>query len=134
MSTSTFSTQAEGAASQADWVRRLAPGLVAGIVFAMWAMVVGIFTSTLWAAPQGIAQSIGSGSPGHDFQIVAVFVGLMGHMMNSVVFGVIFTAVAGGVLFLRWRGVPLGGLLFWGVVFPLLCRPPLRGVRCSPHA
>jgi len=45
------------------------PGLIAGLVFAMWAMVVGLFTSTLWAPPQGIAQSIGIGSPGHNFQL-----------------------------------------------------------------
>jgi hypothetical protein len=25
------------------------PGLIAGLVFAMWAMVIGLFTGTLWA-------------------------------------------------------------------------------------
>src|SRR5260370_24373157 len=60
----------------------------------MWAMVVGLFTSTLWAPPQGIAQSIGIGSPGHDFQLVPLLVGLVGHMMNSIVLGVIFIAIA----------------------------------------
>jgi hypothetical protein len=63
------------------------PGLIAGLVFAMWAMVVGLFTSTLWAPPQGIAQSIGIGSPGHSFQAVPFVAGLMGHMMNSIVIG-----------------------------------------------
>jgi len=52
------------------WVGAGAAGLIAGLVFAMWAMVVGIFTSNLWAAPQGIAQSIGIGQAGHDFQLV----------------------------------------------------------------
>ena len=40
----------------ASWIL---PGLIAGLVFAMWAMMVGRFTSNLWAAPQGIAQSVG---------------------------------------------------------------------------
>ncbi len=70
------------------------PGLIAGLVFAMWAMVVGLFTSTLWAPPQGIAQSIGIGSPGHNFQPVPFVVGLVGHMMNSIVLGVVFIAIA----------------------------------------
>ncbi len=34
----------------------------------MWAMIVGIFMSNLWAAPQGIAQALGIGHQGHDFQ------------------------------------------------------------------
>src|SRR5712692_11785468 len=70
------------------------PGLIAGLVFAMWAMVVGLFTSTLWAPPQGIAQSIGIGSQGHNFQLVPLVAGLMGHMMNSIVIGIIFIAIA----------------------------------------
>jgi hypothetical protein len=134
MSTSTFPTHADGATSQADWVRRLAPGLVAGFVFAMWAMVVGIFTSTLWAAPQGIAQAIGIGSPGHDFQIVASVVGLMGHMMNSVILGVIFTAVAVGVLRLRGWGLLLAGMMYGVVLYAIMYDLVLRGILASTSA
>ncbi len=32
--------------------RWILPGLTAGIVFAMWAMMVGLFTSTLWRRPR----------------------------------------------------------------------------------
>ena len=73
-----------------EWVL---PGLVAGIVFAMFAMVVGIFTSALWAPPQGITQAIGIGPDGHDFHAVPFILGLMGHMMNSIILGAIFVAV-----------------------------------------
>src|SRR5260370_35244346 len=66
------------------------PGLIAGLVFAMWAMVVGLFTSTLWAPPQGIAQSIGIGSPGHNFKLVALVAGLVGPMSESRCIVVIF--------------------------------------------
>jgi hypothetical protein len=74
----------------AGWV---VPGLVAGLMFAMVAMVVGIFTSALWAPPQGIAQAIGIGPNGHDFHVVPFVLGLMGHMMNSVIIGAIFVAL-----------------------------------------
>ena len=69
------------------------PGLVAGMMFAMLAMVVGIFASALWAPPQGIAQAIGIGPDGHEFHIVPFILGLMGHMMNSIILGAIFVAV-----------------------------------------
>src|SRR5579859_1739604 len=84
-------SQQSGTRTVLNWVL---PGLIAGLVFAMWAMVVGLFTSTLWAPPQGIAQSIGIGTAGHNFQLVPLLVGLMGHMMNSIVLGVIFIAIA----------------------------------------
>src|SRR5260370_7640825 len=75
-------SQQSGTRTVLNWIL---PGLIAGLVFAMWAMVVGLFTSTLWAPPQGIAQSIGIGSPGHDFQLVPLVSDLMRHMFHSVV-------------------------------------------------
>src|SRR5215472_13213776 len=77
--------------------RRLLPGLIAGLVFAMWAMVVGIFTSNLWAPPQGIAQSVGIGAQGHNFQLVPFVLGLVGHMMNSIVIASLLIAIARAV-------------------------------------
>jgi len=71
----------------------LAPGLVAGIMFAMFVMVVGIVASTFWAPPQGIAQAVGIGPNGHDFHVVPFILGLMGHMMNSIIIGAIFVAI-----------------------------------------
>ena len=106
------------------------PGLIAGLVFAMWAMVVGLFTSTLWAPPQGIAQSIGIGTAGHNFQLVPLLVGLMGHMMNSIVLGVIFIAIARAI---RLRGIAavVGGMAYGVIVYVAMYWVLLRGVLTS---
>ena len=109
------------------------PGLIAGLVFAMWAMVVGIFTSTLWAPPQGIAQSIGIGSPGHNFQLVPLVVGLMGHMMNSIVFGVVFIAIARAVR-LSGPAVVVGGMAYGVIVYAAMYWVLLRGILSSTSA
>ena len=109
------------------------PGLIAGLVFAMWAMVVGLFTSTLWAPPQGIAQSIGIGSAGHDFQLVPFVAGLMGHMMNSIVLGAIFIAIARAV---RLQGpvAVVGGMVYGVIVYAAMYWVLLRGVLSSTSA
>src|SRR5260370_27706540 len=101
MSAAAISQDTGGSASSA--VRAGADGLIAGLVFAMWAMIVGIFTTNLWAAPQGIGQALGIGHQGHDFQIVPLIVGLAGHMMHSIIFALIFLALA---LALQLRGIP----------------------------
>ena len=54
-------------------VRAGAAGVIAGLPLAAWLMLVGIFASTLWGPPQGIAQALGIGHPGHDFQLVPFF-------------------------------------------------------------
>jgi len=95
------------------------------MMFAMFAMVVGVFSSTLWASPQGIAQAIGIGPNGHDFHIVPFILGLVGHMVNSIVIGAIFVALVraakpgpavtamGGVVY---------GLAVYAVVYWVLLR------------
>jgi hypothetical protein len=109
------------------------PGLIAGLVFAMWAMVVGLFTSTLWAPPQGIAQSIGIGTAGHNFQLVPLLVGLMGHMMNSIALGVIFIAIARAI---RLQGIAavIGGMAYGVIVYIAMYWVLLRGVLSSTSA
>jgi uncharacterized membrane protein YagU involved in acid resistance len=109
------------------------PGLIGGLVFAMWAMVVGLFTSTLWAPPQGIAQSIGIGTAGHDLQLVPLLVGLMGHMMNSIVLGVIFVAIARAI---RVQGIAavVGGMVYGAIVYVAMFWVVLRGVLSSTSA
>ncbi len=113
--------------------RWILPGLIAGLVFAMWAMAVGIFTSNLWAAPQGIAQSVGIGTQGHNFQLVPFVLGLMGHMMNSVLIGIIFIAIARAV-HLGGVGAVIGGMV-WGVIAYLgMYRLVLRVLLASTSA
>jgi hypothetical protein len=109
------------------------PGLIAGLVFAMWAMLVGLFTSTLWAPPQGIAQSIGIGSAGHDFQILPFVAGLLGHMMNSIVLGVIFIALA-RTIGLQGIAAVFGGMVYGVLVYAAMYWVVLRGVLSSTSA
>ncbi len=123
----------------AEWAL---PGLVAGMMFAVFAMVVGIFTSALWAPPQGIAQAIGIGPNGHDFHIVPFILGLIGHMMNSIVIGAIFVALVraarpgpaviamGGVVY----GLAVYVLMYWVLlrnVFTLWAAPGVQSFLSS---
>ncbi len=120
-------SQESGTRTVLNWAL---PGLIAGLVFAMWAMVVALFTSTLWAPPQGIAQSIGIGSAGHNFQLVPLLIGLMGHMMNSIVLGVIFIAIARAI---RLQGIAavVGGMVYGVIVYVGMYWVLLRGVLSS---
>jgi len=132
MSATAISRDTGGSASSA--VRAGAAGLIAGLVFAMWAMIVGIFTSNLWAAPPGIGQALGIGHQGHDFQIVPFIVGLMGHMMNSIIFGLIFLGI---VVALKLRGVAavvvgmIYGIVVYIAMYWLVLRNLLSGTSGS---
>lgn len=116
--------------TNATLILRFLPGLVAGTAFAMWAMIVGIFASRLWAPPQGIAQSVGIGAQGWNFQLIPFIVGVMGHMMNSIIIGLIFLAVAAA---LKLRGIALviAGMVYGVVVYLVMYYPILRGVLAS---
>ncbi|PZS00177.1 MAG: hypothetical protein DLM67_01925, partial [Candidatus Nephthysia bennettiae] len=103
------------------------PGLVGGLVFAMWAMMVGIFSSNLWAPPQGIGQAVGIGHPGHDFQLAPFIAGLIGHMMNSIILGAIFIAVA-VPLPLRGRVLVVAGMVWGLIVYAAMYWVILRGL------
>jgi uncharacterized membrane protein YagU involved in acid resistance len=100
----------------------------------MWAMIVGTFTSNLWAPPQGIGQALGIGHQGHDFQVVPFIVGLMGHMMNSIILGLVFLGIA---VALRLRGmaaVVVGmvyGIVVYVVMYQLVLRNLLNGTSGS---
>jgi len=117
-------SQQSGTRTVLNWIL---PGLIAGLVFAMWAMVVGLFTSTLWAPPQGIAQSIGIGSAGHNFQLVPLVVGLMGHMMNSIVLGAVFIAIARAIR-IHGPAAVAGGMAYGVIVYLGMYWVLLRGV------
>ena len=123
-------SQASGTRTVLNWIL---PGLIAGMVFAMWAMVVGIFTSTLWAPPQGIAQSIGIGSPGHSFQLVPFVVGVMGHSINSIVLGVIFITIARAIR-LNGAAAVVGAMVYAVIVYAAMYWVLLRGPLSSTSA
>jgi hypothetical protein len=128
-----MSTQLQTESGGRAAARWILPGLVAGLVFAMWAMVVGLFTSNLWAPPQGIAQSIGIGAPGHAFQLVPFAAGLMGHMMNSVVLGIFFIAIARAI-HLRGATSVIGGMVYGLIVYGAMYWVLLRGLLASTSA
>lgn len=128
-----MSTQLQAETGGRVAARWVLPGLIAGLVFAMWAMMVGLFTSSLWAPPQGIAQSIGIGAPGHAFQLVPFVAGLMGHMMNSVILGAVFIVLARA---LHLRGVTsvVGGMVYGLIVYGAMYWVLLRGLLASSSA
>jgi uncharacterized membrane protein YagU involved in acid resistance len=117
------------------WVKGGVAGLLAGLAFAMWAMIVGAFTpgSNLLAAPQGIAQSIGIGNQGHDIQAVPLLVGLMGHMMNSVIFGLVFVAIV-AALKLRGAATVAAGMVYGLVIYAVMYWVVLRGLLSGTSA
>ena len=74
------------------------PGLIGGAVFLVIALVAGALSTTAWAMPDAIAETIGIAAPtGYDFAPVPVLVGVAVHLALSIGLGAIFTAFA------RWR-------------------------------
>src|SRR5690348_80667 len=112
MSTTAIPHATGGSLESAE--RAGAAGVIASLPLAMWLMIVGIFASTLWAPPQGIAQAIGIGHTGHDFQLVPFILGLMGHLINAAILGLIFLRVA-TILNVRGLAVVLVGTIY-GIV------------------
>lgn len=107
------------------------PGLGAGMVFAMWAMVVGVFTSTLWAPPQGIAQAVGIGIAGHDFQAGPLVLGLMGHMMNAMILGALFFAIVRAARITGTTALAAAGLVYGLAAYVVMYWVVLRGLLAS---
>jgi hypothetical protein len=108
-------------------VRAGAAGVIAGLPLAAWLMIVGIFASTLWAAPQGIAQAVGIGRPGHDFQLVPFILGVMGHVVNSVILGLVFLGIV-VILNLRGPAIVLAGTVYGIVAYEVIYWVLLRGL------
>lgn len=120
-------TESSGRAA-ARWIL---PGLIAGTAFALWAMAVGTFSTNLWAAAQGIAQSVGIGTAGHNFQPVPFAVGLIGHLIGSVVLGVAFIALNRSVLCLRGPLAVIGGMVWGLVIYVGVAWVVLRGLLAA---
>ena len=125
MSTTAIRRAAGGSAGTV--VRAGAAGVIAGLPLAVWLMFVAIFTSVVWAPPQGIAQAVGIGHAGHDFQLLPFILGLMGHLTNSVILGLIFLAIA--VAFnLRGLATVLVGAIYGVVAYTIIYWVLLRGL------
>jgi hypothetical protein len=70
------------------------PGLIAGIVFLAVALLSGAISTTVWAMPEGIARTVGVSTPsGYDFALGPFLVGVVVHLVLSVLLGALFTAI-----------------------------------------
>ncbi len=102
-------------------IKLLAAGLAAGIVMAMWQMMVeALGGNGFWSPPVYIAatllrdlQRVATPVP---FDFVGIMVGLMGHMMNSVILGLVFTFLI-GPRFHSLIGQAVAGLIYGMVIF-----------------
>ncbi|MCI0474727.1 MAG: hypothetical protein L0Y55_00615 [Anaerolineales bacterium] len=101
----------------------LGAGLIASLVMGMWEMIVEAIIPNgagFWSAPTYIAatifrnlQTVARPVP---FDFVAVMAGLMGHMMNSVIFGLIFAFVI-APRFKTLISQVIAGMVYGAVVF-----------------
>lgn len=103
-------------------------GIVAGMAMAMWQMIVGAIAQTptaveginssLWTAVTAIPSVVLGDSWFHgSFDLPAVSLGMMGHMMNSVMLGILGVTIL--ILLLGPRPA-IGKALAVGMMFGLL--------------
>lgn len=109
--------------------RILVVGLVAGMGFGMMEMVIeAVVGKGFWAPLRFIASVFTLGKDTDpSFSFLPVVVGLMGHMMNSVIFGLVFALVisriASGVVGLALTGMAYAAAIFavmWFLLLPLI--------------
>ena len=78
------------------------PGLIAGVVFLVIALLVGMLSTTVWAMPEAIARTVGVSAPvGYSFALEPLLIGIVVHLVLSIGLGAAFTAIA---LWLRLHG------------------------------
>jgi len=97
-------------------------GLIGGMAMAMFAMLLAIGRDGFWSPVRGIASVVfGDSHYGGGFDAPSVVVGVAGHMMNSLVLGIVF-AVAATLLFRKarpmtvWMLGAMYGLAVWVVM------------------
>ena len=110
----------------------LIAGLVASIVMAMLEMVYeGLFGVGFWSAPIFIAATIVRDlqtiAIPVAFSLIPVVLGMIGHMMNSVVLALVFAAIFGRLLSTPMVGAVVGALyalaiffVMWFVALPFI--------------
>jgi len=103
-------------------------GLAGGMMMAMWQMIVGVIAqnptavpgiqTSFWTAVTSIPSVIFGQSWFHgSFELWAVFLGLMGHMMNSMILGTVGVGLATTLLGKR---PSIAGAMAFGMMFGLL--------------
>lgn len=101
-----------------------AGGLAGGMAMAMFAMFAAISRDGFWAPVRGITSVVfGDEHYGGGFDFWPVVAGAGGHMMNSVMLGVVFAIVAGlllsraGAAAVIMAGAAFG-LALWAIMVP----------------
>lgn len=97
-------------------------GLLGGMALAMFSMIVATSRDGFWSPVRGITSvAFGDSHYGGGFDFWSVAVGAGGHMMNSVMLGIVF-AVLAGLLLSRASAAVLAatgavfGLMVWAVM------------------
>lgn len=110
--------------------RTLIAGIVAGLAMAMVEMMYeGLFGIGFWSPPVVIAatvlRSLQASTFPIMFQLWPVLIGLMGHMMNSIIFAIVFVYLTASKISSTATRVVAGAiyggaiyLLMWFVVLP----------------
>ncbi len=121
MSSTTLSTTRSNAA-----VKWIGAGLIASLVMGMWEMMVEAIIPNgagFWSAPTYIAatllrnlQAVARPVP---FDFIAVMAGLMGHMMNSVILGLVFALVI-APRFKSLVSQAVAGMVYGAVVYVMM--------------
>ncbi len=104
-------------------------GLIAGMAFGMMEMIIeAVIGRGFWSPVRYVASVFTLGKDTDpSFALIPVIVGLMGHMMNSVIFGMVFALVISRISStpagLRVAGMAYAVVIFagmWYVILPLI--------------
>src|SRR5438132_1496932 len=74
--------------------RWVLPGLTAGAAFLGFEMLAGSISTSIWAFPQAVAETIGIGSPTQALAPASLLAGIAIHLAFSVGLGIVFVAIA----------------------------------------
>ncbi len=101
--------------------KTLLVGVIAGMAFGMMEMVIeAVVGKGFWAPLRFIASVFTLGkNTDPSFSLVPVVVGLMGHMMNSVILGLIFALIVSRITN-NLAGLAVVGMIYAAVVFFLM--------------
>lgn len=134
------STQSSMTFSTASISRAAVAGVIAGVVMAMFAMIIAALSDDgLWAPPRAIAaEFFGTEHAGSSFAFGPVVVGMMVHMMLSAMFGAGFGVVVGlvarsaGLVPIVLLGMAAGVALWAGSTYAVA--PVLNGAEVFTDA
>ena len=93
--------------------RWIVPGLTAGAAFLGFEMLAGSISTSIWAFPQAVAQTIRIGAPTQALAPASLLAGIAIHLAFSVGLGILFIAIANRLCpTLTGRTLVAGGVLY----------------------